>query len=54
MSEEKREATSYRGISIQIIDGRHYTLGKFYSSIEDAQAKIDRYWDYDEESDSVV
>ena len=54
-NENKKSATSHRGISIIIKeDGRYYTLGRFYHSLKEAEAKIDRYWDYDEPSDSVV
>ena len=49
-----KSATSYRGISIQVMDDRYYTLGKFYNDISSAESKIDRYWDYDEPSNSVV
>lgn len=44
----------YRRIWIEISNNRFYTLGKFYYNLEDAKAKIDRFLDYDEPSDSVV
>ena len=45
----------YRDITILIKeDYKYYTLGKHYLSLDYAKAKIDRYWDYDEPSNSVV
>ena len=51
---EKKKSTEYRRISIQISNDKYYTLGKWYRTLGDAEAKIDRYLDYDEPSDSVV
>lgn len=48
-------STEYRGITIIIKpNGRCYTLGSFYLCIADAKSKIDRYFDYDEDSNSLV
>lgn len=44
----------YRGIIILERGDKFYTLGAFYYSLDAAKLKIDRYWDNDEESDSVV
>lgn len=54
-NQTKKDSAIYRGISIQFIsDGRYYTLGAFYHSLDAAKSKIDRYWDYNENSDSIV
>ena len=55
MSENKKSATQYRGITIIIQDdGKYYTLGQHYRSMEEAEGKIDRYWDLDEESNECI